>query len=92
MEVQTVEPEDADAKVHVVLDQQRHLDMFQSKTVKASTNNTSSDPDICMKMVTPNNKLARYKAILQKCGKRSPQESCKLQTGVESYLTLSREQ
>ena len=30
----------------------------QSKIVKASTNNTNSDQDIWIKMVTPNNKLA----------------------------------
>ena len=56
-EVQAVELEDADAKVHVVLDQQLRLGPFQSKIVKASTN-TSSDLDICIKMVTPNDKLA----------------------------------
>ena len=56
-EVQAVEPEDADAKVHVVLDQQMRLGSFQSKIVKASTN-TSSDLDVCIKMVTPNDKLA----------------------------------
>ena len=53
-EVQAVELEDVDAKVH---DQQLHLGPFQSKIVKASTN-TSSDLDICIKMVTPNEKLA----------------------------------
>ena len=57
-EVQAVKPEDADAKVHVVLDRQLRLGPFQSKIVKASTNNTSSDLDICIKMVTPNDKLA----------------------------------
>ena len=56
-EVQAVEPEDADAKVHVVLDKQLRLGPFQSKIVKASTN-TSSDLDICIKMFTPNDKLA----------------------------------
>ena len=34
------------------------LSPFQSKIVKASPNNTSSDPDICIKMVTPNDKSA----------------------------------
>ena len=57
-EVQAVEPKDADAKVHVMLDQQLCLGLFQSKIVKASTNNTSSDLDILVKMVTPNVKLA----------------------------------
>ena len=47
-EVQAVELEDADAKVHVVLDQQLRLGLFQSKIVKASTNNSSSDLDIHM--------------------------------------------
>ena len=46
------------AKVHVVLDQQLRLGPFHSKIVKASASNTSSDLDICIKMVTPNDKLA----------------------------------
>ena len=56
-EVQAVEPEDADVKVHVVLDQQLRLGLFQSKIVKASTN-TSSNLGMCIKMVTPNDTLA----------------------------------
>ena len=40
-----------------MLDQQLHLDPFQSKIVKASTN-CSSDLDMCIKMVAPNDKLA----------------------------------
>ena len=56
-EVQAVELENADAKVHVVLDQQLRLGPFQSKIVKVSTN-ASFDFDICIKMVTPNDKLA----------------------------------
>ena len=34
------------------------LSPLQSKIVKASTNNTTSDPETCNKMVTQNDKLA----------------------------------
>ena len=53
-----MELKDADAKVHIVLDQQLRLGLFQSKIVKASTSNSSSDLDIHIKMVTSNDKLA----------------------------------
>ena len=46
-----------------LLDQQLCLGLFQSKIVKAGTNNTSSDLGICIKMVIPNDKLASSYAM-----------------------------
>ena len=56
--MRTAEPQPkSDVEVHVVLSQQLQLGLFQSKIIKASTSSVSSDQELRVKLVNPNDNL-----------------------------------